>query len=544
MNRRVEWNGLDAVRPSDAGYEGLAARGFARFRGRPDEVWAVHSAAHVEHALRSAVNAGRRIAVRSGGHCFEGFVADPEVGVVIDMSAMTEVCFDPARRAFAVEPGARLGDVYQCLLDGWGVTLPAGAHPEVGAGGHILGGGFGKLSGLHGLAVDHVHAVEVVVVDAGGAVRTVVATRDADDPHHDLWWAHTGAGGGNLGVVTRYWLRSPGADGEEPSRALPRPPGTVLTFSADWPWSELDRAAFTRLTLNYGAWCERHSRPGDPAAALFSELNLRSAARPAVELAGQVAVEEGGEELMHRHIAAVGDRVGSRFELRCERVPWLVAALDNDGPDPLDRRIKAKSATARTRLTERQAHIAYEYLSRAGEAVPYGLLAMHTYGGRARAVPHDATAVVHRDATMQLLYATAWDDPADDAAQLRWIRRFYRDMYAHTGGVPVPGPANSGCYINYPDADVADPRLNTSKVHWSRLYYGDNYPRLQRVKAAWDPQNIFRHALSIRPAAGFYQGRTAVRNRDLTVLLAAPRGRGTPVTARCPAGTRRPKEKP
>ncbi len=52
--------------------------------------------------------------------------------------------------------------------------------------------------------------------------------------------------------------------------------------------------------------------------------------------------------------------------------------------------------------------------------------------------------------------------------------------------------------INHPDIDVADLDLNTSGVPWPALYYRGNHPRLQRVKAQWDPRDVFRHALSIR----------------------------------------------
>jgi aclacinomycin oxidase len=76
----------------------------------------------------------------------------------------------------------------------------------------------------------------------------------------------------------------------------------------------------------------------------------------------------------------------------------------------------------------------------------------------------------------------------------------YRDLFAESGGVPVPGDAYDGALINHPDADLADPAWNRSGVPWPVLYYQDNYPRLQRVKAQWDPRNVFRHALSIRPA--------------------------------------------
>jgi FAD/FMN-containing dehydrogenase len=53
--------------------------------------------------------------------------------------------------------------------------------------------------------------------------------------------------------------------------------------------------------------------------------------------------------------------------------------------------------------------------------------------------------------------------------------------------------------INHPDVDLADPEWNTSGVPWHTLYYKDNYPRLQRIKARWGPRNVFRHALSICP---------------------------------------------
>ncbi|MGA9872925.1 MAG: BBE domain-containing protein, partial [Rhodococcus sp. (in: high G+C Gram-positive bacteria)] len=76
-------------------------------------------------------------------------------------------------------------------------------------------------------------------------------------------------------------------------------------------------------------------------------------------------------------------------------------------------------------------------------------------------------------------------------------RNMYRDIYADTGGVPVPNDANAGAYINYPDSDLKDPAWNTSGVPWSTLYYGDHYSRLQEIKATWDPGNLFRHDLSI-----------------------------------------------
>jgi hypothetical protein len=92
-------------------------------------------------------------------------------------------------------------------------------------------------------AADHLYGVEVVVVDAAGAARSVVATREPSDPNRDLWWAHTGGGGGNFGVVTPYWFRSPGARAGDPAALLPKAPDSMLTFRVAWSWEDIDAAA-------------------------------------------------------------------------------------------------------------------------------------------------------------------------------------------------------------------------------------------------------------------------------------------------------------
>ncbi|HTE12496.1 MAG TPA: BBE domain-containing protein, partial [Chitinophagaceae bacterium] len=93
-----------------------------------------------------------------------------------------------------------------------------------------------------------------------------------------------------------------------------------------------------------------------------------------------------------------------------------------------------------------------------------------------------------------------WQDPAEEAKYMDWVRHCYRDLYKGTGGAPVPGKNTGGCIIAHPDNDLADPAWNESGVPWYTFYYQDNYPRLQAVKAKWDPLNIFQHALSVEPA--------------------------------------------
>jgi aclacinomycin oxidase len=122
-----------------------------------------------------------------------------------------------------------------------------------------------------------------------------------------------------------------------------------------------------------------------------------------------------------------------------------------------------------------------------------------SYGGQINTVARDATAVVQRDSVLKPQFVTFWTDE-DDAPNIAWVRELYRDVFATTGGVPVPNDRQEGAYINYADVDLADPAWNTSGVPWSTLYYGGNYPRLRQVKSHWDPGNRFLHALSVETA--------------------------------------------
>ncbi|NJC70695.1 FAD-binding oxidoreductase [Planosporangium thailandense] len=490
------------VTPADARYADLVWGTNRRWVGTPDHVVLVGSADQVVRAVQDAVAAGRRVAVRSGGHCYENFVSAPDIRVVIDLSQLNAVYYDPGRRAFAVEPGALLGDVYKTLYKGWGVTIPGGSCPTVGIGGHIAGGGYGPLSRRHGLTVDHLYAVEVVVVDDSGTARKIVATREKDDPNRDLWWAHTGGGGGNFGVVTKYWFRSPDAATADPRNLLPRPPSEVLVRTVGWSWASLDQAGFSRLLRNFGAFYERNSGPDSPYATLFSQLKPQHKAAGSFAMTSQIdAAVPNAQRLLDDYVAAVSDGVKpTPATLEARRMSWLHSATQWPGFTATDvsTRFKAKSAYMRRAFTEPQIAAFHRHLTRGDYDHPVSLVMITAYGGKINTVAPDATAVAQRDSIIKLHYVSFWTDEAEDPKHLAWIREFYRDVYADSGGVPVPNSITDGTFINYADVDLADPAYNTSGVGWERLYYKDNYPRLQAVKARFDPRNVFRHALSPR----------------------------------------------
>ncbi|MFD7703172.1 FAD-binding oxidoreductase [Streptomyces caelestis] len=486
------------ITPQDDRYPGLTEGYNHRFTGRPEVIRRVRSTEEVVAAVQEAADSGRRVAVRSGGHCFEDFTASPDIQVLLDLSLLCGVRYDEEMHAFAVGAGTTLGRLYRELYDGWRVTVPAGTCFEVGVGGHICGGGYGHLSRRDGLVVDHLHAVEVVTVDAAGRARVQVATREADDPHHDLWWAHTGGGGGNFGVVTRFWLRSPGP-ATDPGRALPRAPRRVLRADVTWSWDALDERSFAALLGDYTDWHEKNSAPDSPGRHLWSNLIVLH--RSAGTFFMNTVVDEdapGAAELLGEHLEAV-TRSAAPLRVEEQAVSWMDTWMPSySWPSDPRGRYKNKAGYLRRGFTEHQLAAVHRHLTDPGYHNPMACLVLTGFGGRVNAVAPDATAVPQRDTILKASYsAGAWTSPDEDELHIAWVRRFYRDVYAETGGVPRPDDVNDGSYISYPDVDLADPVWNTSGADWHFLYYKDNYPRLQQVKKRYDPRNVFRHALSV-----------------------------------------------
>jgi hypothetical protein len=503
------------VTPADRRYPDLISGNNQRWTSSPDQVVLPRTTAEVVAAVQSAVTAGKRLSVCGGGHCFEDFVFNADVKVNINMGLMNAVSFDSAMNAFKVGAGATLLDVYETLYEGWGVTIPGGICHSVGIGGHVLGGGYGNLSRQYGLTVDHLHAVEVVVVDAGGAARSVVAARDSSDSAlRDLFWAHTGGGGGSFGVVTAFWFRTPGATGA-PGGLLPKAPSKIFLTLASWPWEKITQDGFGRLVDYWGAWFERNNTPGTTGGSLYSWLMLNH--RDSGSMAAVVQLDAslpdaaavlsdflaGMDQALGLHSATVRrDGVLDTAYTTTRLHPWLrgtvyIGAISPTQLDPTTRGCH-KSAHLRTRTPQGQIDAMYAHLTSTDRPSTMTGIVLSASGGRIAGVAPTATAVAQRDAIMKVNFESRWYDKADDAKNVAWIRNAFGAVYADTGGVPVPNAVTDGCYVNYPDGDLSDPAYNRSTVPWHDLYWKQNYARLQRTKAAWDPRDVFRHRQSVR----------------------------------------------
>jgi hypothetical protein len=477
-------------------------------------------------SLVQAVNAATNdyqnaFSISSGRHCYEGFVYNDGIRAVIDVSGMTAVGYDSSRGYF-VEAGNSNWSMYRALLNQYNLTIPAGSCYSVGVGGHICGGGYGLLSRLYGLTVDWLTGVEIVVRPSAGSPATAVyVSNDSVDPDATLYWAVRGGGGGNFGVISRYYFQT-----------LPTAPAKAAHASFTYDWADFQ--SVERLTdlirffelfgtqqspsfwPQFSALLLTHQSAGQLGISIQMALEQDSAdlrAETAEQIAGLMRDAKEIGPLRPRRALVGGHPIWAggtaSAELRWYTYLEALQVMGGSGPN---QRGKYKSAYMKKAFPDSQIAAIYAALTAdpGGYDLSSSLLQVDSYGCKINTMPNYATAIPQRSSVLKLQYQTYWQndlpvdqsDPAQDAFHLQWIRDFYVGVYAEYGGTPNPLNDQTGtvdgCYYNYPDADLG---VGTEVDNALWLYFLDNYANnltnLKSAKMMWDPQNYFNHAQSI-----------------------------------------------
>ncbi|PJJ73400.1 FAD/FMN-containing dehydrogenase [Diaminobutyricimonas aerilata] len=184
---------VEAIEPGDPSF-GSVRSNYLR-GGNPGLVL---RPADVDGVARSLAFARRQpvpLGIRSGGHGVSGRSTN-DGGIVLDLGRLDGIeVLDEATRRIRVGAGARWGDV-AAALDDYGWALSSGDYGGVGVGGLATTGGIGWLAREHGLTIDHLRAVEVVLADG-----RIVRASPTEEP--ELFWGMRGAGG-NFGIATAF----------------------------------------------------------------------------------------------------------------------------------------------------------------------------------------------------------------------------------------------------------------------------------------------------------------------------------------------------
>jgi FAD/FMN-containing dehydrogenase len=444
-----------ALRPDDPGFEEAIQIWNAMNSKRPALVVQSLSADDVRAAIRFAEANGILLSIKGGGHNIAG-TSLADGGLTIDMSRMSTVEVDVERKRAHVGPGCRLRDV-DGATQKHGLATVLGFVSETGVAGLTLGGGFGYLTRRFGWTVDNLEEVEIVTAD--GEVR-----RAAPNEHEDLFWALRG-GGGNFGVVTRFTFRlheigpevTAGVvvwDVDEAAEVLP-----VYRQLAEEAPRELALGLVIRFAPALPVIPERwHGKPvvlvmachtGDESRASRDLAPLRALGRP------------------------IADAVGRR------RYVEQQSMFDASQPKGMHNYWKSEFLSG---LSDE----VLETFRQQGDqmASPMSMLWILQLGGALADHVAMDTPFGNRDADAIFAAAGCWDpDVPEHERDGAWARSAWEALRPYSTG---------GNYVNVQTAEDDDTRL--------REAYRGSLDRLAKIKAAYDPHNLFRVNRNIAPS--------------------------------------------
>ncbi|MGB8332611.1 MAG: BBE domain-containing protein, partial [Polyangiales bacterium] len=338
----------------------------------------------------------------------------------------------------------------------FGLATPLGINSTTGVAGLTLGGGFGWLSRSLGHSVDNLISADVVTAQ-GDLVRA------SEDERADLFWGLRG-GGGNLGVVTSFTFRLHRVGPEVLAGLI------VYPFERAGDLLKAYRSFVACAPDVLTVWSVLRKAPPLP----FLPENVHGKEVVVFPICYVGEIDEGRRVIEPlRHFGApVGEHVDPM-----PFTAWQSAF------DPL------LSPGARNYWKSHDFSVVSDavidvFVEYAGSLpTPECEVFLAHLDGAAGRVAEDAMAYPSRNASFVLNVHARWRDAGQDKACMSWAREFFAATAPY---------ANGGVYVNFLGADEQD-RVRSA--------YGGNYERLVALKAKYDPENMFRVNLNVKPAA-------------------------------------------
>ncbi|KAF4976963.1 hypothetical protein FZEAL_6433 [Fusarium zealandicum] len=412
----------------------------------------------VSAVVKFATSNGIKFNVKGGGHSTSQTSSAPSrEGMVLDLSLMRQVSVDAEARTVTFGGGCLWADVDDAL---WphGLATVGGTISHTGVGGLILHGGYGILSGLHGLAIDQLLSCQVILAD--GSIVTA-----SESENLDLFWALRGAGS-SFGVVTEF-----------KSRVFPQGEiwaGHIILTKDKLPavvdfmnkWEEAnDGAEFMMPSLTHGP-------PGPDPDAPRPLIIITQVAH-----VGPNALEDGPKFFAPvLELDSVMKRVG----------PMPYPAFNKAGNDVFapGGRYQFGGSNFTLPLDISTAEAISDRFEAFTEANPSakGSAAIFecTPNTKIRAVPVESTSFNNRGNYYNIGVAWRWEDISLDQ-KIRDFNREFQQSIRELGYNDAKLEDGVGHYINYVSTDAVS----------AENAFGSNANRLRALKKKYDAGNVF-----------------------------------------------------
>lgn len=437
------------IRPFDTTYDEVRKVFNATHDRRPAFIVMASGVADVMAAVKFAGENDLLLAVRGGGHSAPGFGTCDD-GMVLNLRPMKGIRVNSERKTVRAEGGCTWGDFNHATY-AFGLATTGGIVSTTGIAGLTLGGGMGHLMRQCGLSCDNLISADVVLADGSFAVCS-------QERERDLFWAIRG-GGGNFGVVTSFEYRL-----HEVRDVL-----VGLTF---FPMEEKFLKRYSEFILKAPEWLTALFALTLAGPLPFVPVEWHGKPVSIVVSCWTGAIKEGEEIITS--FRDWGRVVGELITPM--PYPALNKLFDETFPPGLQNYWKGNFSR---HLSEK----AIELYIQHGEKVPNEQSSIFFFpvNGACHRVASEDTAFTYRDINFANFIAGTWPDPSDNERNIQWVRDCYNALrpYSEEGG-----------YVN---------AMSDSDQHQVRANYGNNYERLSRVKAKYDPGNLFRLNQNIRP---------------------------------------------
>jgi len=445
MKQKTKLTGL-IIRPDDPGYQQARMNWNPFTNAFPSVFVFAKQSEDVVNAVKWARENNVPIRMRSGRHALAKDFSQTDCGIVIDTGLMTDAMVDTSQGVATVEPGIRVGVLVRMLAEK-GFIAPFGDSSTVGIGGISTGGGITAIQRTTGVISDNI--LSATIVDANGEILHV-----SENENSDLLWAIRGGGGGNFGIITSYTF-------------IIRPaPSIVGIFRITWPWEQIDEVI--------DAW-QRWSPSADVRLGTILEIYPKITG-----LLRSQGLFLGRKAELKKLLRPLID-VGCPLEIFIDEVT-LLEAIEFWAPDEpkFDTQNSTwSSAWVEEMLPEKGIKAVRNFLEKATGSES-NFFFLNSGGAMNRVSPKD-TAFFWRNTKYYIEWDAAWTEKSETEKNIKLVQKTREKLQPYT----------TGSYVNVPDLGIKN---------YGEEYYGDNFARLRRIKAKYDPKNIFNFVQSIPPA--------------------------------------------